>query len=187
VRAAHWLSHIEYDPKSLVRSPWLRELSQQNTYIRYDQRGWGPSDLSAPNMSFESWISDLEAVVDAQRLERFALLGMSQGGAIAIAFATRHPERVSQLVFFGAYGLGMLRRKGSPSSGMKRGPARAGPIRAADARVGAALSLVLLGETFTSAQAAGAALVLAGIMNVEHRANGQSSSDNPGESNRRAS
>jgi pimeloyl-ACP methyl ester carboxylesterase len=121
VRAAHWLSHIEYDPKSLVRSPWLRELSQQNTYIRYDQRGWGPSDLSAPNMSFESWISDLEAVVDAQRLERFALLGMSQGGAIAIAFATRHPERVSQLVFFGAYGLGMLRRKGSPSSGMKRG------------------------------------------------------------------
>jgi pimeloyl-ACP methyl ester carboxylesterase len=114
VRAAHWLSHIEYDPKSPVWSPWLRELSQKNTYIRYDQRGCGLSDLWAPNMSFESWISDLEAVVDAQRLERFALLGMSQGGAIAIAYAARHPERVSQLVLFGAYGRGMLRRAASP-------------------------------------------------------------------------
>jgi len=110
VRAAHWLSHVEYDARSPVWSPWLKELSREHTYIRYDQRGCGLSDRSPPTLSFDSWVGDLEAVVDAHRLQRFALLGMSQGGAIAIAYAARHPERVSQLVLFGAYGRGMLRR-----------------------------------------------------------------------------
>ena len=114
VRAAHWLSHVEYDTKSPVWSAWLRELSRDHTYIRYDQRGCGLSDWSPPDYSFESWIDDIEAVVDAQRLERFALLGMSQGGAIAIAYAARHPERVSHLVLLGAYGRGMLRRGAKP-------------------------------------------------------------------------
>lgn len=114
VRAAHWLSHVEYDTESPVWSAWLRELSRDHTYIRYDQRGCGLSDWSPPDNSFESWIGDLEAVVDAQGLERFALLGMSQGGAIAIAYAARHPERVSHLVLLGAYGRGMLRRAPSP-------------------------------------------------------------------------
>lgn len=114
VRAAHWLSHVEYDTDSPIWSAWLRELSRNHSYIRYDQRGCGLSDWSAPNNSFDSWIADLEAVVDAQGLERFALLGMSQGGAIAIAYAARHPERVSHLVLLGAYGRGMLRRAPSP-------------------------------------------------------------------------
>jgi pimeloyl-ACP methyl ester carboxylesterase/DNA-binding CsgD family transcriptional regulator len=114
VRAAHWLSHVEYDTQSPVWSAWLRELSRDRTYIRYDQRGCGLSDWSPPDFSFESWVDDLEAVVDAQRLERFALLGMSQGGAIAIAYAARHPERVSHLVLLGAYGRGMLRRAPTP-------------------------------------------------------------------------
>jgi pimeloyl-ACP methyl ester carboxylesterase/DNA-binding CsgD family transcriptional regulator len=114
VRAAHWLSHVEYDPESPVWSAWLRELSRDHTYIRYDQRGCGLSDWSPPANSFESWVNDLEAVVDAQGLERFALLGMSQGGAIAISYAARHPEKVSHLVLLGAYGRGMLRREDSP-------------------------------------------------------------------------
>jgi pimeloyl-ACP methyl ester carboxylesterase/DNA-binding CsgD family transcriptional regulator len=114
VRAAHWLSHVEYDTESPVWSAWLRELSRDHTYIRYDQRGSGLSDRSPSDNSFDSWIGDLEAVVDAQGLERFALLGMSQGGAIAIAYAARHPERVSHLVLLGAYGRGMLRRGVSP-------------------------------------------------------------------------
>jgi pimeloyl-ACP methyl ester carboxylesterase/DNA-binding CsgD family transcriptional regulator len=113
VRAAHWLSHIEYDAQSPVWAHWLGELARSYTYIRYDQRGCGLSDWSPPTMSFESWIADLEAVVDAQALDRFALLGMSQGGAISIAYAARHPERVSHLILFGAYGRGMLRRGGS--------------------------------------------------------------------------
>jgi pimeloyl-ACP methyl ester carboxylesterase/DNA-binding CsgD family transcriptional regulator len=110
LRTAHWLSHVEHDARSPVWTHWLEALSRDHTYIRYDQRGCGLSDRSPPSTSFESWIEDLEAVVEAQGLKRFPLFGMSQGGAIAIAYAARHPEKVSHLVLFGAYGKGALRR-----------------------------------------------------------------------------
>jgi pimeloyl-ACP methyl ester carboxylesterase/DNA-binding CsgD family transcriptional regulator len=110
LRAAHWLSHLEFDSRSPVWAHWLRELSSRHTYIRYDQRGCGLSDWSPPTIAFQDWVGDLEAVADFLKLERFALLGMSQGGAIAIAYAARHPERVSHLVLCGAYGRGALHR-----------------------------------------------------------------------------
>ena len=110
VRAAHWLSHVEHDARSPVWAHWLRELSRDHKYIRYDQRGCGLSDQSPPAMAFEAWVDDLEAVVQAQGLKRFSLFGMSQGGGIAIAYAVRHPERVSRLVLCGAYARGVLRR-----------------------------------------------------------------------------
>lgn len=110
VRTAHWLSHVEQDARSPVWKHWLEALSQDHTYIRYDQRGCGLSDRSPPSNSLEAWVEDLEAVVQAQGLKKFQLFGMSQGGAIAIAYAARHPERVSRLVLFGAYAKGMLRR-----------------------------------------------------------------------------
>jgi pimeloyl-ACP methyl ester carboxylesterase/DNA-binding CsgD family transcriptional regulator len=113
VRAAHWLSHVEYDLASPVWHPWLVELSRNHTYIRYDQRGCGLSDRDAADLSLEAWVSDLEAVVDSLGLKRFPLFGMSQGGAVAIAYAARHPERVSHLVFAGAYARGSLRRGGT--------------------------------------------------------------------------
>jgi len=112
VRAAHWLSHVEYDLASPVWRPWLAELSRDHCYIRYDQRGCGLSDRDVGALSLEAWVSDLEAVVDSLGLERFPLFGMSQGGAVAIAYAARHPERVSHLVFSGAYARGSLRRSG---------------------------------------------------------------------------
>ena len=95
VRAAHWLSHVEYDLQSPVWRPWLHELSRDHCYIRYDQRGCGLSDRDVVDLSLDAWVSDLEAVVDALGLKHFPLFGMSQGGAIAIAYAARHPERVS--------------------------------------------------------------------------------------------
>jgi pimeloyl-ACP methyl ester carboxylesterase len=55
-------------------------------------------------------VQDLETVVDDLGLERFPLLGVSQGGAVAIAYAARHPERVSHLVLYGAYLQGRMRR-----------------------------------------------------------------------------
>lgn len=114
VRTAHWLGHVEFDATSPVWMHWMRELSRDHTYIRYDQRCCGLSDWSAPQPSFDAWVDDLEAVVEALGLERFPLLGMSQGGAIAIAYAARHPEKVSHLVLVGAYARGMLRRKSTP-------------------------------------------------------------------------
>ena len=110
VRASHWLSHVEHDLESPVWRPWLRELSRRHTYVRYDQRGCGLSDRTLAALSLDLLVGDLEAVVDHLGLVRFPLLGTSQGGAIAMAYAQRHPERVSQLVLVGAYARGARRR-----------------------------------------------------------------------------
>src|SRR5215207_6915981 len=110
VRAAHWLSHVEHDLESPVWRPWLRELSQRHRYVRYDQRGCGLSDRTLSGLSLDAWVGDLEAVVDHLGLTRFPLIGMSQGGAVAIAYARRHPEKVSHLVLVGAYARGAMRR-----------------------------------------------------------------------------
>ena len=102
VKVAQWLTHIEFDWTSPVWRHWLTELSRNRMLVRYDGRGCGLSDRDAADLSFDGWVRDLEAVVDAARLPRFALLGISRGGAIAIAYATRHPERVSRLLLYGA-------------------------------------------------------------------------------------
>ena len=60
VRASHWLSHVEHDLESPVWRPWLRELSRDRTYIRYDQRGSGLSDRSFDSLSLDVWVRDLE-------------------------------------------------------------------------------------------------------------------------------
>ncbi|MDQ6432852.1 alpha/beta fold hydrolase [Mesorhizobium sp. LHD-90] len=106
LRAAHWLSHVEYDLESPVWRPWLSALSEHNTYVRYDQRGCGLSDRQPTDICFHAWLADLEAVAATIGQKSFPLLGMSQGGALAIAFALRHPERVSRLILFGAYARG---------------------------------------------------------------------------------
>lgn len=110
LRAAQWLSHVEHDARSQVWTHWLDAMSRDHTFIRYDQRGCGLSDRSPPSTSFEAWVNDLKAVVEAHGLKQFPLFAMSQGGAIAIAYAARHPEKVSHLILFGAYGKGALRR-----------------------------------------------------------------------------
>lgn len=110
VKAANWLSHLEYDWTSPVWRHWLQALSEKHTFVRYDERGCGLSDWDVDDVSFDAWVSDLEAVVDAVGVERFPLLGISQGGAIAITYAIRHPERVSHLILYGAYTRGKLAR-----------------------------------------------------------------------------
>ena len=98
-----WLSHLEYDLESPVWRHWVQGMAGIATTIRYDERGFGLSDWEVPDFSFESRINDLEAVVEAAGFDRFALLGMSQGGPVAIAYALRHPERVSRLILHGSY------------------------------------------------------------------------------------
>ena len=110
VRASHWLSHVEHDLESPVWRPWLRELSRDRTLhpLRPARlRALGPV---VDELSLDVWVRDLETVVDALGLERFPLLGMSQGGAIAIEYIRRHPERVTHLVLVGAYARGALKR-----------------------------------------------------------------------------
>jgi pimeloyl-ACP methyl ester carboxylesterase/DNA-binding CsgD family transcriptional regulator len=110
VKAANWLSHLEYDWKSPVWRPLLERLGRRHRVVRYDERGCGLSDRDIEDLSFEAWVRDLEAVVDAAGLERFPLLGISQGGPIALAYAVRHPERVSHLILYGSYVRGRMHR-----------------------------------------------------------------------------
>ena len=85
-------------------------MSRDHSLIRYDARGNGLSDRDVEDVSFEASVGDLETVVDAARLERFALLGISQGCAVAIAYAVRHPERITNLVLVGGYARGWAKR-----------------------------------------------------------------------------
>jgi pimeloyl-ACP methyl ester carboxylesterase len=110
VRAAHWATHLEYDWQNLVTGPLLQRLADRFHLVRYDYRGNGLSDRDVPAISFETMLCDLEAVVDALALERFALLGISGGAATSIAYAVRHPHRVSKLVLFGGYTQGRNKR-----------------------------------------------------------------------------
>ena len=110
VKAANWLTHLDYDLENAVWRHWLEGLAAGRTLVRYDERGCGMSDWNVEHFRFDDWVDDLELVVDAAGLDRFPLLGVSQGAAVAVAFAARHPERVSRLVLAGAYGRGRLVR-----------------------------------------------------------------------------
>ncbi len=110
VKAANWMTHLDYDLESPVWRHWLEGLAAGRTLVRYDERGCGLSDWNVEQFSFDDWVNDLELVVDAEGLETFPLLGVSQGAAVAVAFAARHPERVERLILAGAYGRGRLAR-----------------------------------------------------------------------------
>jgi pimeloyl-ACP methyl ester carboxylesterase/DNA-binding winged helix-turn-helix (wHTH) protein len=110
VRAAHWITHLDYDWQSPVWRHWLVGLARRHSLVRYDERGCGLSDHDVEDFSIDAWVQDLETVVDDLGLERFPLLGVSQGGAVAVAYAARHPERVTRLVLYGTYAYGRMRR-----------------------------------------------------------------------------
>ncbi len=106
VKAANWLNHLEFDWESPVWRRLFHDLGSRNRLLRYDERGSGLSDWDPPELSLEAWVLDLEAVVDAAGLERFPLLGISQGCAVCIEFAARHPDRVTGLILHGGYAAG---------------------------------------------------------------------------------
>jgi class 3 adenylate cyclase/pimeloyl-ACP methyl ester carboxylesterase len=110
VKTGHWMTHLEFDFESPIWRQLYRELSRDHAFYRYDARGNGLSDREVPDVSFHDFVDDLEAVVDAAGIERFALLGISQGCAVSIAYAVRHPERVSHLVLLGGYAVGWKKR-----------------------------------------------------------------------------
>ena len=110
VKAANWLTHLDHEWTSSIWQHWIQWLAGRHQLIRYDERGCGLSDWEVEDFSLDAWVEDLELVVDSAGVDRFPLLGVSQGGAVAIAYAQRHPERVSQLVLVGAYSRGRLAR-----------------------------------------------------------------------------
>jgi pimeloyl-ACP methyl ester carboxylesterase len=110
VRAPHWLTHLEYEAESPLWRPWIEALSRTQTLVRMDARGCGLSDWNARELTLQHYVNDLEAVIDATGFERFALFGHSQGGAIAVEYAARYPQRVTHLVLLGSYARGSAKR-----------------------------------------------------------------------------
>jgi pimeloyl-ACP methyl ester carboxylesterase/DNA-binding CsgD family transcriptional regulator len=111
IKAANWLTHLEYEWESPVWRHWIRFFNDHFRYIRYDERGCGMTDRNIGDLSLERWVADVEDVVTAAEIrEPFSLLGISQGGAICVAYAVKHPERVSKLVLYGGYARGPFRR-----------------------------------------------------------------------------
>jgi pimeloyl-ACP methyl ester carboxylesterase/DNA-binding CsgD family transcriptional regulator len=110
VKVANYMSHLEYAWDSPVWVHWLRELTREHKLVHADERGTGLSDREVADLSFDAWVRDLEAVVDAANLTRFPLFAMSQAGAVAVAYAARHPKKVSHLILHGAYARGWLNR-----------------------------------------------------------------------------
>ena len=103
VRAGTWLTHVEYDATSPLSAHWCQELSKRHRYVAYDGRGCGLSDRDVGELSLDAFVADLEAVVDGLGLGRFALVGMSMGAPVAVAYSAKHPERVSRLVLHGGF------------------------------------------------------------------------------------
>jgi pimeloyl-ACP methyl ester carboxylesterase len=110
MKTGNWMTHLEFDLQSPIWRHLYRALAKDHTLVRYDPRGNGLSDRTVDEISFDAFVRDLEAVVDASGMTRFALLGISQGCAVAIAYAVRHPDRVSHLILYGGYALGFNRR-----------------------------------------------------------------------------
>jgi pimeloyl-ACP methyl ester carboxylesterase/DNA-binding CsgD family transcriptional regulator len=110
VRVATWMTHLEFDWESPVWRHWLDALVDGHTLVRYDERGCGLSDREVDDISLDAWVADLEAVVDAAGIDKFALLGVSTGVAVAVAYAARHPDRLTHLVLYGGYARGRTLR-----------------------------------------------------------------------------
>ena len=110
VKCGNWMTHLEFDFETPIRRHLYCELSLDHTLIRYDARGNGLSDRDVEAVSFSAFVTDLETVVDAAGLNHFALLGISQGCAVAVAYAVRHPQRVRRLILFGGYAVGWAKR-----------------------------------------------------------------------------
>jgi pimeloyl-ACP methyl ester carboxylesterase/DNA-binding CsgD family transcriptional regulator len=137
VKAANWLTHLEYEWESPIWRHWMRFFSGHFRFVRYDERGCGMTDWNTSDLSFERQVADLEAVVEAADIgEPFAMLGISQGGAQCVRYALRHPDRVSRLILYGAFAQGWAKRNDparaseydSISSLMRAGWGRNNPV-----------------------------------------------------------
>lgn len=118
--SAHWMSHLEYDWELPINRHRLLDLAKDYSLVRYDARGNGLSDWDASDMSFDAWVSDMETVVDAAGLDRFPVLGISQSVPVSIAYAARNPDRVSCLILYGGYTVGLNKRPNNTAADRER-------------------------------------------------------------------
>jgi pimeloyl-ACP methyl ester carboxylesterase/DNA-binding CsgD family transcriptional regulator len=111
VKAANWLTHLEYEWHSPVWRHWLEFFSAHFRFVRYDERGCGMSSWQPKELTLDQWSADLRSVIDAAQPEGpVILLGISQGAAVCVQYALQHPERVAGMILYGGYARGANRR-----------------------------------------------------------------------------
>ncbi len=120
VKAANWMNHLEYDWQSPVWNHLLHEFADDHQLVRYDERGTGLSDRNVEDLSLDAFVDDLSSVIEAVGVERFPLFGISQGGPVAVAYANRHPEKVSHLILLGSFATGWKKARLAPDDLEKR-------------------------------------------------------------------
>lgn len=113
IRVAHWMTHVEYDLRSPLWAPWLEQLGRAFQFVRYDERGCGLSTAADLTHDLETAVEEIDAVAQAHGAPQIALLGISGAAAPAVAYAARHPERVSHLVVLGGFSHGLMFRGAS--------------------------------------------------------------------------
>ncbi|MBL8624604.1 MAG: alpha/beta fold hydrolase [Myxococcales bacterium] len=101
--APPFVSNLEVMWESPPEAAWLRALAAFTHFIHYDRRGVGMSDPIAPESALDERVDDLRAVLDAEGVTSTFLLGVSEGGPIAVAFAAAYPERVRGLALMGSF------------------------------------------------------------------------------------
>lgn len=143
VRVGNWLTHLELDWEGPIVAHWFDELSRNRTLLRFDLRGSGLSDRSVREQSIDAWVRDLEAVVEDLGIDRFPLVGYCQGASIAVAYAARHPDRISRLVLYGGYAHGAY-AEGAPTAEREKADALAEMIRVGWGRRNAAFRNVFV-------------------------------------------
>jgi len=113
MKAPNWMTHLEHDWSSPVYGHWIALAAQAGRLARMDMRGFGKSDWDMPGFTFEHLVGDMETVADEAELDRFDLIGISHGAAIAMAVAARRPDRVRKLVLVNSFAAGW-RVRGDP-------------------------------------------------------------------------
>ena len=106
IKVANWLNHLEHDWASPMWGPLFQTLSRDSSLLRYDSRGVGLANWEVGDIGFEDFVTDLETFIEANNQAKFALLGISQGAAIAIDYAARNPDRVTHLILWGGFARG---------------------------------------------------------------------------------
>jgi class 3 adenylate cyclase/pimeloyl-ACP methyl ester carboxylesterase len=120
LKSAHWLGHLEYDWEFPMMRQFLLGLAKDHCLVRFDARGNGLSDWDVSEISLDAWVSDMETVVKASGLGRFPIIGFSQGCAVSVAYAVRHPERVSHLILYGGFATGQNKRQNLTAEARER-------------------------------------------------------------------
>ena len=110
VKAPNWIGHLELDMRNPYVAPITTSIARHHRLIRFDARLNGLSDWEAEVCTFDRFVDDLETIFDTAGVECAPILAMSQGAAVAAAFAARRPERVSAIVMIGSFPVGRANR-----------------------------------------------------------------------------